>query len=116
MEGRTRSRIKIHRCTGSFPLTERYGLAVQMRRAAVSIVSNIAEGCGRQRDRELLYFLRVARGSAREVECQLLLSRDLGYVSHESWAPLDAAAQDVSKMLNGFAAKVRRGMELRARG
>ena len=101
--------LDIHRCTGSFPPIERYGLAIQMRRAAVSIVSNIAEGCGRQSDRELGYFLRVARGSVREVECQLLLSRDLGYVSHESWAHLDAAAQEVSKMLTGFAARVRRG-------
>jgi four helix bundle protein len=80
-----------------------------MRRAAVSVVSNIAEGCGRQHDRELAYFLRIARGSVREVETQLLLSRDLGYITHDSWMPLDAAAQEVSKMLSGFASSLRSG-------
>jgi four helix bundle protein len=78
-----------------------------MRRAAVSVVSNIAEGCGRQSDRELAYFLRVARGSVREVECQLLLSRDLGYITTEVWTALDTTAQEISKMLNGFASTVR---------
>jgi four helix bundle protein len=101
--------LEVHRCTGSFPPVERYGLSAQMRRAAVSVVSNVAEGCGRQNDRELAYFLRVARGSVREIECQLLLSRDLGYITHDAWAPLDAAAQEISKMLNGFASAVRSG-------
>jgi len=77
-----------------------------MRRAAVSVVSNIAEGCGRQRDPELAYFLRIARGSIRELECQLLLSRDLGYISQEVWSDLDAGSQDVSKMLSGLVQKV----------
>ena len=53
--------LQVHRSTGTFPNSERYGLAAQMRRAAVSVVSNIVEGCGRQNDRELGYFLRVAR-------------------------------------------------------
>jgi four helix bundle protein len=101
--------LEVHRCTGFFPPFERYGLAAQMRRAAVSVVSNIAEGCGRQNDRELAYFLRIARGSVREIECQLLLSRDLGYIAHDTWAPLDAAAQEISKMLSGFASTVRSG-------
>jgi four helix bundle protein len=71
------------------------------------VVSNIAEGCGRQSERELSYFLRIARGSVREVECQLLLSRDLGYLSREVWDVMDAAAQEISKMLNAFASTVR---------
>ena len=73
--------LDLHRHTGGFPATERYALASQMRRTAVSVVSNIAEGCGRQSDKELAYFLRIARGSVREVQCQLLLSRDLGYIN-----------------------------------
>ncbi len=99
--------LEIHRCTSSFPTSERYCLAAQMRRAAVSVISNIAEGCGRQSDRELVYFLRIARGSVREVESQLFLSKDLGYVTPEDWAPLDATAQEISKMLSGFISTVR---------
>ena len=99
--------LEVHRCTSSFPVSERYGLAAQMRRAAVSVVSNIAEGCGRHHDRELAYFLRIARGSVREVECQLLLSRDLGYVAQDVWTTMDATAQEISKMLFSFASMVR---------
>jgi four helix bundle protein len=100
--------LEVHRCTGSFPHFERYGLAAQMRRAAGSVVSNIAEGCGRQNDPELAYFLRVARGSVREIECQLLLSRDLNYLSPDTWTQLDGATQEVSKMLNRLVSTVRR--------
>lgn len=99
--------LEVHRLTGSFPAIERYGLASQMRRAAVSVVSNIAEGCGRQNDRELAYFLRIARGSVRELECQLLLSRDLGYLSSDVWTDLDAGTQETSRMLNGLVHTVR---------
>ncbi|MGH7508612.1 MAG: four helix bundle protein [Gemmatimonadales bacterium] len=98
--------IEIHRLTGSFPASERYGLAAQMRRAAVSVVSNIAEGCGRRNDRELAYFLRIARGSVREIECQLLLCRDLGYIPAKVWVAGDAEAQEISKMLNRLGSTV----------
>jgi four helix bundle protein len=100
--------LEVHRSTGAFPAIERYGLAAQMRRAAVSVVSNIAEGCGRQSDRELAYFLRMARGSVRELQCQLLLSRDLGYIQTEAWKKLDASTQSTSRMLSGMIRTVRR--------
>ena len=93
--------LDVHRSTASFPATERYGLTAQMRRAAVSVVSNIAEGCGRQNDRELAYFLRIARGSVRELECQLLLSRDLEYLADDVWTDLDTATHEISRMLRG---------------
>src|SRR4051794_13595338 len=99
--------LEVHRSTGTFPIFERYGLAAQMRRAAVSVVSNIAEGCGRQNDRELAYYLRIARGSVRELECQLLLSRDLGYVTREVWEELHRAVERTSKMLSGLIRTVR---------
>src|SRR6266850_1051013 len=70
--------LVVYRSTASFPESERYGLTAQLRRAAVSVVSNIAEGASRHGDRELSRFLQIAHGSACEVECQLLLSRDLG--------------------------------------
>jgi four helix bundle protein len=94
--------LAIYRSTDGFPVRERYGLAAQMRRAAVSVVSNIAEGCGRQGDRELSRFLRIARGSVHELECQLTLSRDLGYLKGELWTVLHGDTHAVSKMLNGL--------------
>jgi four helix bundle protein len=94
--------LGIYRSTGSFPDRERYGLVAQLRRAAVSVVSNIAEGTGHRSDRQLTRFVRIARGSVCEVECQLLLSRDLGYLTPEGWASLNADCREVSKMLNGL--------------
>jgi four helix bundle protein len=101
--------LEIHHSTGLFPASERYGLAAQMRKAAVSVVSNIAEGCGRQNDRELGYFLRIARGSVRELECQLLLCRDLGYMGGAVWRDLDAGSQEISRMLTRLIHTVRHG-------
>ncbi|MFL5448877.1 MAG: four helix bundle protein [Gemmatimonadales bacterium] len=94
--------LGVYRCTASFPDRERYALAAQLRRAAVSLISNIAEGEGRLGDRELARFLKIARGSVREIECQLLLSRDLGYLPRETWASLDRDSEIISKMLNGL--------------
>ena len=70
----------IYSCTRSFPREELYGLAGQLRRAAVSIASNIAEGKGRRTDREFLQFLHHARGSVFEVETQLTIASRLGYM------------------------------------
>lgn len=92
--------LDVYRSTKTFPVEERYGLTAQMRRAAVSVCSNIAEGCGRQGDRELVRFLHIARGSVRELECQLLLSCKLGYLQQDAHAALDATSQEISRMLN----------------
>jgi four helix bundle protein len=94
--------LRVYRCSESFPIRERYGLAAQMRRSAVSVISNIAEGCGRQGDRELSRFLRIARGSIHELECQLFLSHDLGYLEQGTWIELDRDSKEVSRMLNGL--------------
>src|SRR3954466_4643109 len=99
--------VKVHQLTTGFPLIERYGLAAQMRRAAVSVISNIAEGCGRQSDRELAYFLRIARGSVRELECQLLLARDLGYIEGATGTDLNGSCDEISRMLTGLISTVR---------
>lgn len=69
-----------YRATGSFPDDERYGLVSQMRRACASISTNVAEGCGRSTNNELSRFIDIATGSASEVEYQLLLAKDLGYL------------------------------------
>lgn len=94
--------LAIYRISRGFPDRERYGLTAQLRRAAVSVVSNIAEGSGRLGDPEQVRFLRIARGSVCEVECQLLLSRDLGYVQADSWRLIDKDCQALSSMLNGL--------------
>jgi len=72
--------LALYHATTSFPAEETYGLTSQMRRAAVSIPSNIAEGCGRDGDPELARFCTIARGSASELEYQLLLARDLNLI------------------------------------
>ena len=94
--------LDIYRDTQQFPHEERYGLVAQMRRAALSVVSNIAEGSGRQSDREQSRFLRIARGSVHEVQCQLLISRDLGFLTSDKWLVLDGAVQEISKMIHGL--------------
>jgi four helix bundle protein len=94
--------LGVYRSTGTFPDGERYGLTAQLRRAAVSVVSNIAEGSGRQGDREHMRFLKIARGSVCEIECQLLLSRDLGYLDADAWKLLDNDCQEISRMLHGL--------------
>jgi len=94
--------LAVYRITERFPDRERYGLTVQLRRAAVSVVSNIAEGSGRLGDREQVRFMKIARGSVCEIECQLLLSKDLGYVHTDAWNGIDRACQDLSSMLSAL--------------
>ena len=70
--------LRVYAITRSFPREETYGLVSQMRRAATSVGSNLAEGCGRGARKEMAYFLRVATGSSQELRYQLILGRDLG--------------------------------------
>ncbi len=74
--------VTIYELTKSFPKDELYGIVSQMRRAAISIPSNIAEGAGRNHDKEFQQFLYIALGSVAELETQMLLSERLGYVSN----------------------------------
>jgi four helix bundle protein len=94
--------LDLYRQTQGFPAEERFGLTVQLRRAAVSVASNIAEGCGRDGERDFARFLSIAGGSASEVEYQLLLARDLGYLPEKLHRPLDAQINEVKRMLNSF--------------
>ena len=73
--------LAVYQASCSFPKDEVYGLTSQMRRAAVPICANIAEGCGRKSDTELARFLQIARGSASELDSHFLLARDLKYLS-----------------------------------
>ena len=92
----------VYRATQSFPKEEQYGITGQMRRAAVSIPSNIAEGQGRQTTGEFRQFLGQARGSLLETETQILLSERLKYLKHEAANCLLQHASEVGKILNGL--------------
>ena len=94
--------LNVYRATQRFPSEERFGLTLQLRRAAVSVPSNIAEGCGRSGERELAHFMNIAAGSISEVEYQLILARDLGYVPHDSYNQLNEQVNEVKRMLNSF--------------
>jgi len=94
--------LAIYQLTLRFPADERFGLTLQIRRAAVSVPSNIAEGCGRSGERELARFLSIAAGSMSEVEYQLLFAHDLGYVNKETYRKLAQQVNEVKRMLNAF--------------
>ncbi|MFZ3213414.1 MAG: four helix bundle protein [Terriglobales bacterium] len=94
--------LAIYRMTQRFPKEEMYGLTSQIRRAAVSIAANIAEGCGRRSDREFRRFLQIARGSASELEYHLLLARDLRFQSAQEYTSVQAAVAEVQRMLTAL--------------
>jgi four helix bundle protein len=98
----------VYSATGSFPRDEIYGLTSQIRRAAVSIPSNIAEGQGRYGAAEFRHFLRTATGSLMELETQLLIAERLQYISSEEGRQLLGAASEVGKILNGLIASLDR--------
>jgi four helix bundle protein len=98
--------LGVYRATQAFPAKERFALTTQLRKAASSVPSNIAEGCGRGHDRDFARFLGIAAGSASEVEYQLILSRDLGYLQPEKHAELDVQVNEVKRMLNSFIQKL----------
>ncbi len=95
-----------HQLTAGFPSAETYGLTSQMRRAASSIPSNIAEGCGRDGDAELARFCAIARGSASELEYQILLSRDLKLMQPEDYERLTGQAVELKRMLTVLVQKL----------
>jgi len=94
--------LRLYALTRSFPKDELYGLTAQIRRAAVSIGANIAEGSGRRSRRDFARFLQVALGSASELQYHLLLATDLGLVSSQDHAQLDQDTSEVKRMLTGF--------------
>ncbi len=99
----TRKLVKeIYLLTINFPKEEVFGLSSQIRRCAVSIPSNIAEGCGRNTPRGTLAFLYISRGSIFELETQLYLACDLDYISQQTFDRVIIDIQNCKKLLNGF--------------
>jgi four helix bundle protein len=92
----------IYRATKGFPVDERYGLTSQMRRAAISIPSNIAEGQGRGGMVGMVRFLRIAYGSLREVETQVILAGRLSYLEASTERSLLDCASEIGRLLNGL--------------
>jgi four helix bundle protein len=93
---------EVYDCTQAFPRTEVFGLISQMRRAAVSIPSNVAEGHARQSTGEFRQFLGHALGSLVEVETQILISQRLGYVNSQKSNELLVRTTEIGKIVNGF--------------
>ena len=91
----------VYQCTADFPKEEVFGLTSQMRRAAVSIPSNVAEGAARNGKREFIQFLGVARGSLSELETQVIISRDLGFLASPT-SELTEKIDRLFKLINGL--------------
>ena len=98
--------LTLYPVTASFSRDETYGLASQIRRAASSIPSNIAEGCGREGDAELSRFCTIARGSASELEYQILLARDLKLIQPHDYEQLAERTTEIKRMLTVFVQKL----------
>jgi four helix bundle protein len=94
--------LDIYRCTRRFPKDEVYGLTSQMRRAAVSVPSNIAEGKGRRTRKDFVHFLYQARGSLLELETQLSIVRELEYLDAPTFSSTLSQAEEVGRILNGL--------------
>jgi four helix bundle protein len=92
----------VYSITKSFPRDEQFGLTNQLRRAAVSIPSNIAEGCGRNHFKDSIQFLFIARGSLYELETQMIITYDLQYISQENLAKAQTKIKSCKRLLNGF--------------
>jgi len=101
--------VLTYQVTAGFPKSELYGLTSQMRRAAVSIPSNIVEGCARDSQADYLRFLYIAFGSLRELHYQQSLSRRLGFLHNEDSSLLETKIVETEKVLNGLIRSLRDG-------
>ena len=99
--------LGVYKASAEFPKVEMFGLASQLRRSAYSIPTNIAEGCCRSTDADFSRFLHIAMGSASEVEYQLLLAHDLGYLPKDNHSQLDQGITEVKRMLASLIQKMK---------
>lgn len=102
----------VYRITRSFPAEERFGLLQQLQRAAVGIMTNIAEGHARGTSREYLQFCLIARGSQTEMHALLMLSRDLAFIDEQTWIEISQGYARVGQMLNRLIRSLRRKASL----
>lgn len=99
--------LLVYRNTVGFPSEEKFGLVSQMRRAAVSVPSNIVEGCARNTSSDYIRFLDIAYGSVRELEYQISLALRLGFLTRESSVDLENKCIETAKVLNGLIRSLR---------
>lgn len=99
--------LSVYRCTREFPKEELFGLTSQMRRSSASVPTNIAEGCGRDGDAELKRFLSVALGSACELDYQLLLASELGYLTTRDAEELRRLSLRLCRQIGAFIQKLK---------
>ena len=99
--------VQVYALTAQFPKAETYGLISQLRRAAVSVASNIAEGKGRASDRELVQFLCHSRGSVFEIETQVGIAERLGYAEGEACTAIREQTSRIGQMINGLIRSLR---------
>jgi four helix bundle protein len=100
--------VRVFQLTGTFPAEERFGLVTQIRRAAVSIPSNVAEGAARGSSRSFVNSLHVARGSLSELDTQIVLAQRLGYLTDSETFTIIADLDEIERILNGLIPSVRR--------
>jgi four helix bundle protein len=98
--------LQVYNATVKYPKEEVFGLTSQMKRSSSSIPTNIAEGCGRNSDKDFCRFLYFAFGSANELEYQILLSIDLKFIENEEGQKLLSKVEEIKKMLNGLITKL----------
>ena len=98
--------LDIYKATLHFPKEEIFGLTSQIRRAASSIPTNIAEGCGRRTNAELANFLNIASGSASEVEYEILLAKEVGYISDQQYESWTREISEIRSMLAAYMKKL----------
>ena len=101
--------LAVYQATKRFPKEELFGLTSQMRRASASIPSNIAEGCGRSTGADFSRFLQIAMGSASELEYQLILGYDLGFLTEDEHSTLTSQTIEIKRMLTSLIRKARTG-------
>ena len=99
--------IEIYEATRDFPNDEKFGLISQLRRAAVSIAANIAEGAGRKGSKEFVHFLSNSQGSASEVETELLIAKRLGYLQQSRYTELMSSLDEIGRMITGLSQHLR---------
>ena len=99
---------RVYALSKAFPLDERFGLTSQIRRASISVPSNIAEGQGRDSTREFIHHLSIAYGSLMEVETQILIGRDLGYLERQVAATFLEESAETGRIINGLVRSLRK--------